>query len=67
MDAIFETFNTLAARPGIGHQRPDLTSRRVRFWTVLGRYMIVYREQPDGIEIVRGLAAGRDVTTVLKG
>lgn len=66
MDAIFETFASLAARPGIGHLRSDLTDQPVRFWTVLGRYLIVYRERSAGVEVVRVLGPGRDVAEILK-
>ena len=66
VDAIFETFASLAARPGIGHLRGDLTSQPVRFWTVLGRYLIVYRERPAGIDVVRVLGPGRDVAAILR-
>ena len=65
-NAIFDAFDTLAERPGIGHRRTDLTKRAVRFWTVMSRYMIAYREGPDGIEIVRVLGPGRDVATALR-
>lgn len=66
MDAIFETFVSLAARPGIGHLRSDLTDQPVRFWTVLGRSLIVYRERDSGVEVVRVLGPGRDVAAILR-
>jgi toxin ParE1/3/4 len=66
IDAIDEAFVALAARPGIGHRRGDLTKRVVRFWTVLGRYMIVYREVADRIDIVRVFGPGRDVAAALR-
>lgn len=66
MDAIFETFESLAARPGIGHLRSDLTALPVRFWTVLGRYLIIYREGDGGVEIARVLGPGRDVAAILR-
>jgi plasmid stabilization system protein ParE len=64
-DAIFDGFRELAGRPGLGHTRPDLTALPVRFWTVTGRYTIVYRELSGAIEIVRVISAGRDVKAIL--
>jgi len=32
--ALFAAFARLAEHPGIGHDRPDLTERPGRFWTV---------------------------------
>ena len=52
LEAIADAFNALAAQLGIGHLRTGLTSRRVRFWTVLGRYLVVYRRRRSGVEIV---------------
>ncbi|HZL00817.1 MAG TPA: type II toxin-antitoxin system RelE/ParE family toxin [Caulobacteraceae bacterium] len=66
IDAIDEAFVALAARPGMGHRRGDLTRRAVRFWTVMGRYMIAYRKHCEGIEIVRVFGPGRDVAAELR-
>ena len=55
----------LGRRPDIGHFRPDLTDKRVRFWLVR-RYLIVYREG-DPVEVVRILHGARDVKSILKG
>jgi plasmid stabilization system protein ParE len=62
---IYDCFPRLAARPAMGHRRPDLTSLPVRFWTLRGRYMIVYREQTKPIEIVRVLSTYRDIAAIL--
>ena len=32
--ALFAAFARLAEHPGIGHDRPDLTDRPVRFWHI---------------------------------
>ena len=56
----------LAETPGAGHVRLDLTSRSVRFWQVRRTYLIVYRELPEAIEIVRVLHGNRDVATLLR-
>ncbi|MFW6012291.1 MAG: type II toxin-antitoxin system RelE/ParE family toxin [bacterium] len=54
----------IAASPGIGHLREDLTARQVRFWPV-GRYLIVYRSEDGPPEIARVLHGARDVAAVL--
>jgi plasmid stabilization system protein ParE len=56
----------LTARPSLGHSRPDLTDKPVRFWTASGRYLIVYRVEPVGIAILRVLGPGRDVAALLR-
>ena len=58
---IFEAFAALAETPGMGHNRPDVTARPVRFWAVRGRYSIVYRERRQDIQILRVVGPGRDV------
>jgi hypothetical protein len=49
----------------MGHIRLDLTRRPVKFWTVIGRYMIVYRKRGASIEIVRVLGPGRDMKAAI--
>ena len=63
--AIMRAIGRLADRPGIGHWRPDLTDRPLRFWSVMGRYTIVYREDRP-IEVIRIFGPGRDVASLLK-
>ena len=64
IDQFFETFEQLAAWPKTGHVRTDLTSKNVRFWPV-GSYLVVYRDHPDGVQIVAVLHGSRDVPSVL--
>jgi plasmid stabilization system protein ParE len=64
-EALLDAFQSLADRPGIGHARPDLTTRPVRFFTVSRRYMIVYQETSYGALVLRIVSAGRDVTRLL--
>jgi plasmid stabilization system protein ParE len=40
-------FLLLGQRPSIGHVRPDLTDRPVRFWTALRRYAVIYEVGPQ--------------------
>lgn len=41
---LVEAFEALAASPGIGFRRPQLTGRDVRWWPV-HRYLLVYDPQ----------------------
>ena len=50
--------------PEIGHLRADLTSSDIRFWPV-GSYLVVYRLQADGVEIIRILSGYRDIVALL--
>ena len=65
-DKLFDGFDALAAHPGIGHTRSDLTAQAVRFFPIVGRYWIVYRESAAGIEVVRVLGPGRDAASLLR-
>ena len=56
--AVVARFPKLAATPGIGWQREEL-SPRLRSFPV-GNYVIFYRPTKDGIEIVRVLHGARD-------
>ncbi len=51
---ITSAFRFLAATPGAGHLRSDLTSEPVKFWSVFS-YLVVYdpATQPIGIARVR--------------
>ena len=54
----------LARQPNVGHVRPDLTEKSVKFWRV-GSYLIVYSPDRHPLEIVRVLHGFRDLTKVL--
>jgi toxin ParE1/3/4 len=64
IEELFAAFDHLAAWPGSGHLRADLTSRHVRFWPV-PPYLVVYREHSDGVQIVAVLHGSRDVPSAL--
>jgi len=64
VDQILDAFDRLAQWPGLGHIRPDLTTRDVRFWGVES-YLIVYRESHGVLHIVAILHGSRDIPTVL--
>ena len=63
--AILRALSRLAERPGMGHWRQDLTDRPLRFWAVMGRYTIVYRDERP-IEVIRVFGPGRDIASLLK-
>ena len=54
----------LAANPGIGHIRTDLTDADVRFWSVF-KYLVIYRPETKPLEIVRVLHGRREVKRLL--
>jgi plasmid stabilization system protein ParE len=48
----------------LGHSRPDLTDRNLRFYLVHS-YLIIYRPDTSPLQIARVLHAARDVRTLL--
>jgi len=64
-DEFFNAFEKLARQPGMGHTRPDLTDRGVRFWPE-GSYLIVYRELPNALQVVGVLHGSRDVPEIMR-
>jgi len=64
-DELFEAFEMLAKRPGMGHARSDLAERNVQFWPV-GKYLIVYRGFPSPPQVVAVLHGARDVAEVIR-
>jgi plasmid stabilization system protein ParE len=63
---ITNAFQLLAANPGIGHLRADLTGENLKFWQVLS-YLIIYDHLTSPIGIARVLHASRDIATILAG
>jgi len=64
---LFDDFELLARSPGIGHKRQDLTNFPVFFYRAFPyQYMIVYRQEKTGVEIVGVLHAKRDFKRILK-
>jgi antitoxin ParD1/3/4/toxin ParE1/3/4 len=62
---IAEAMRMLAATPGVGHVREDLTDEPVKFWSVFS-YFIVYDPATRPIGIARVLHASRDIETLLR-
>lgn len=52
----------LADNPQLGPNRPDIAPS-LRYFTV-GSYLILYREIPDGVEIVRVLHGARNLNAL---
>jgi len=65
VDAAYDAFEFLADHLAIGHYRRDLTDQPVRFWAVLRRYLIVYREVAP-VQILRVLSMYRDIAALLR-
>jgi plasmid stabilization system protein ParE len=57
---LFATFSLLAASPQLGHQRPDVTTRPVRFFS-LSPFWIIY-EPASPLLIHRVFHSARDLT-----
>ncbi len=62
---LFDGFEAIACNPGIGHKRQDLTDYSVLFWPV-GAYLILYRVQPERLEIVAVTHGARDIPAFLR-
>jgi plasmid stabilization system protein ParE len=62
---IEEACRRLAAMPGMGHERSDITDQPVRFWPVKS-YLVIYRGSGP-VEIVRILSGYRDIAAILEG
>jgi plasmid stabilization system protein ParE len=65
IDTLFAAFERLAAMPGLGHSREDLTDQPLRFWTV-DAYLVIYRAEQTPIEIVAVTRGGRVIPRFLR-
>jgi toxin ParE1/3/4 len=63
LDDIEEKLLLLADQPDLGPARPDIAPD-LRYFPVR-RYLILYRQITDGIEIVRVVHGARDVPTLM--
>lgn len=61
---LFAAFESLAASPGMGHSREDLTASPILFWSV-GAYLVLYRVKKTNIEIVGVTQGARDIPAFL--
>jgi plasmid stabilization system protein ParE len=60
---INRAFRFLAATPGAGHSRSDLTDEPMKFWSVFS-YLIVYDPAMRPIGIARVLHSSRDLAAL---
>lgn len=58
--ALLDAFDAIAATPGVGHYRPDLTDRPLRFYCAF-RYLVVYDDTVRPVNIVRVYHGAQDV------
>ncbi len=61
---IEDAIRKIVKRPGMGHYRPDLTSKRLRFYLV-SPYLIVYQPDTKPLQVRRVLHGARDAETLL--
>ncbi|MBB72842.1 MAG: plasmid stabilization system family protein [Legionellales bacterium] len=64
LDSLFKSLAMLAENPMMGHERPDLTNKPVRFWPFKAHYLIVY-SYDFPIKVVRVLSGYRDISSLL--
>lgn len=62
---IRDKFVFLAANPGAGHIRDNLTDAKVKFFPIYS-YLIVYRPETNPMQIVSILHGRRDVEHILR-
>jgi toxin ParE1/3/4 len=60
LDDIEQQFHALADNPLMGRLRPGIAPE-LRYFTV-GKYLILYRTVPDGVQIVRVIHGARDLS-----
>lgn len=66
LDDLEQAIHRLADAPGLGHQRPELTSHAAyRFWRV-HTYLIVYRADAQPVAVARVIRGTRDVAKLLR-
>ena len=63
IEDFYGAFQRLAAVPGMGHKRQDLTERDVLFWSLYS-YLIIYKSSQP-LRVVRIIHAKRDVRKLL--
>lgn len=64
-EELFSAFDRLAQWPEMGHVRPELTGKAVRFWPV-GSYLLVYQFTRSMLQIVAVLHGARDIPAVIR-
>jgi toxin ParE1/3/4 len=62
LDRIAAQCRLLADNPRLGRSRPEIAPD-ARVW-VVGRYLVLYRAQDDGIEVVRVVHGAREIEQI---
>lgn len=62
IERLYVEFDMLARHPRAGRERPDLQPGLRTF--PIGRYVVVYRERAERVEVVRVLSAYRDLGAI---
>lgn len=65
LDEFEETFARLAAMPGIGHAREDLTTQDILFWPMYS-HLILYKKNSAPLLIVGVLHGRRNLPPILE-
>lgn len=67
-EAIFHACAFVAQTPLRGHVRPDLTSRNLRFWTLIRypNYTVVYRPETMPLQVIAILHGRRNLRRILQ-
>jgi plasmid stabilization system protein ParE len=65
LDALRDAMRRIAAQPGVGHLREELTDEPLRFYPVWS-YLVIYRVT-DPVEVVRVVHGVRNVARELRG
>ena len=63
-DALYDAFELLAAHPGIGHAREDLTPHALKVWSV-SSFLVVYDPRSEPVTIIAVLHGARDAQRLL--
>jgi plasmid stabilization system protein ParE len=64
IEKLLDVIEMLSRTPEIGHKRQDLTTLPLMFWSV-GAYLVIYRKQARGIEIVAVTQGARHIPSLL--
>ena len=67
-DKLHAAFAMLVDHPEAGHVREDITppGKNLRYWTVMGRFLIVYRPDTSPLEIIRVVDGARNIAALLR-
>jgi toxin ParE1/3/4 len=64
IERLFEAFSVLARQPLLGESRQDLGANVRTF--VVRPFVILYRPQPDGVQIVQVVHSARDILAIAR-